>query len=238
MQYNNKIILLVDPQKSEYSQRLSVFLSDCNLIVKNDHRESFEFFINNYFDISLILLLHTNAFPCNDFLRYVKFINSSIPVLVITDHSSEEFVTSIFRLGANDYFKKSQHLNELKPIISNLLSPKITDRIEQRCTINSIFKAIDYINKNFYKNIRLHMVAKEAGMSVSNFERTFKQVTGSNFSAYINKMRIAKSVDMLKRTNYSICDIAVACGYVNQSHFNRIFKKIMKITPKKLKNLR
>jgi AraC-like DNA-binding protein len=235
MEAKAKKILLIDPHRSSYCLKVSSFLNDYDSIIKTEHRDAFEFFINNHFDISLVLLFHSSDFPCEDFLRYLRLIEPLIPILIITEESSEEFVATIFRIGAGDYYKKFQPLHELKALISNLLAPKIPYKAGRRHTVYCIYKAIEYINRNFCNNIRLYMAAKEANMSVSCFERTFKKIVGTNFSSYINKMRIAKSVDMLKKTNYPISDIAVACGYINQTHFNRTFKKIMKIPPKKLK---
>ncbi len=235
MQKKEEIILLVDPLHSEYCLKLSFFLNGHKPIVKTTHRDAFEFFINNHFDISLVLLFHSPDFPCNDFLRYLKLIEPSIPVLVLTEHSCEKFAASIFKLGASGYFKKSRQPYELKVSISNMLNFKPTEKIRQRYTIYGIYKAIEFINQNFCKNLKLYAAAKEAGMSIAAFERTFKKIVGANFSNYISKMRIAKSVDMLKKTNYPISDIAVACGYLNQSHFNKTFKKIIKISPRKFK---
>lgn len=228
---DEKIILLIDPDVGEYCQKLLSILDNHHLIIKTNHRDAFEFFINNHFNISLVLLCHTPEIPCDALLRYLKLIEHSIPVIIITDHGSEELVANIFKMGASDYFKKSRPLQELKSVIASLLSLKKTNIAKERHTINNLYRGIDYINRNFCCTIRLCKVAKEAGMSVSCFERTFKKTMGINFSAYVNKMRIAMAVDMLRKTNYCISDIAFACGFTNQFHFSRVFKQIMKISP-------
>ncbi|MCX8030083.1 MAG: response regulator transcription factor [Thermodesulfovibrionales bacterium] len=235
--FTEKVILLIDPEKSNFSYRLLYCLPNHNLIMESDLRKGLEFFIKHFFEISLVILSHSETFCCYDFLRYLRLVEPSIPILIVSDHSSEEFVATIFRLGAKDYVKRSQPLSEIKSTIANILEPKIEILDTQSCTLNSIFKALEFIHNNFYKNVRLSMAAKEAGMCISKFQKVFKEITGSNFSCYINKLRIAKSVEMLKKTNYTINHIALSCGYINQSHFNRTFKKFMKTSPKKFKKL-
>lgn len=231
MDTKEKIILLIDPASDEYCQKLLFLPDNYQIVIKNSHRAAFEFFINNHFDIALVLLCHMPDFPCIDLLKYLKLIEPSIPIIIITDHGSEELAATVFKMGASDYLKKSSFLRESKVIFDKLSSPPISAIKEQRKSIYNLYKAIEYINENYCSRIKLCNVAKEAGMSVSNFERTFKTTMGMKFSAYINKLRIAKAADMLKKTNYSIFDIAFACGYTNQFHFSRTFKKIMKISP-------
>lgn len=232
MNKNNKIILLVDPETNGYLSELLLSLDNFQIIVKNNHKDAFEFFIYNHFEISIVLLHHMPDFSCLDLLRYMKLVEPSIPVIVLTDHGSEEIAASIFRIGANDYLKKSSSLHELHSSIDKLLTHNNNSSYCQKANIHSLYKAIAYINNNYCRNIRLSNVSREAGMSISCFERTFKKNVGMNFSTYINKLRITKAVRMLKETNYSICEIAFACGFTNQFHFSRTFRKIMAISPR------
>ncbi len=231
MNRKEKIVLLIDPAADGYFYESLFLPDDYQLLVKNSHRNAFEFFIDNHFYIVLVLLCHTPDFPCIDLLKYLKLIEPSIPIIIITDHGSEELAATVFRMGASDYFKTSSFLREGKVIFDKLSSLQNTATKEQGKSIYNLYKAVEYINENYCSRIRLCNVAKEAGMSVSNFERTFKNIMGMNFSAYINKLRIGKAADMLKKANYSISDTAFACGFTNQFHFSRTFKKIMKISP-------
>lgn len=231
MDKKEKIILLIDPDSEEYCVELLSLPDNYQLIIKTSHRDAFEFFINNHFYIALVLLCHMPDFPCTELLRYLKLVEPSIPVIIITDYGSEELAATVFRMGASDYLKKSSFLHELQVSLNKLLNLKTSNIRGQRGTIYSLYRAVEYINENYCSSIRLCNVAKEAGMSISCFERTFKNTMGMNFSAYINKLRIAKAAGMLYKTNYAISEIAFACGYTNQFHFSRTFKKIMKTPP-------
>ena len=50
---------------------------------------------------------------------------------------------------------------------------------------------------------------------------------------YVNQQRIEKAKKSLKQQNEAIADIALECGFANQSHFNKVFRQYVGTTPKK-----
>jgi len=60
------------------------------------------------------------------------------------------------------------------------------------------------------------------------FSRYFDDLS---FGDYIRKLRIDKAIQLLTSTNYSLSEIAYLTGFSDQSHFTRIFKKIMQQNP-------
>ena len=53
---------------------------------------------------------------------------------------------------------------------------------------------------------------------------------------YVNMIRIQMACELIRKTNRSMGDIAIKCGYDTISTFNRNFKKITGLTPYQLKN--
>ena len=93
-------------------------------------------------------------------------------------------------------------------------------------------RAIKYINEHFSSGLRLFEIAHEANMSISCFEKIFKKNMGMTFTLYVNRLRIARAVKLLNKDGLSMSDIAFACGFTNQFHFTRMFKKIVGISPR------
>jgi AraC-like DNA-binding protein len=84
--------------------------------------------------------------------------------------------------------------------------------------------------------LKLTHVAREAGMSVSCLERAFKKTLSVTYSVYLNKVRIARAIQMLEeKVEFSISEIAFACGFSNQYHFARMFRKMTKVSPRDFK---
>lgn len=116
--------------------------------------------------------------------------------------------------------------------------------IQKRSQINAINLASDfvaevdsYLNKN-YQTVTLSEISKHMGMSYSHFSKVFAENFGTNYSIYLNKIRVEKSIDMLINSNASITDIALMVGFSSTSHYIKIFKNIMNLTPSKYRKLK
>lgn len=104
-----------------------------------------------------------------------------------------------------------------------------------------IKKAMNYIENNLNKEIRMEEIADSAGFSKYHFQRVFKRETGLNLYGYIQKRRLAEASSLLRNTNIRILDIAVYLCFESQEVFTRAFKKVYGLPPgqyrKALKNL-
>lgn len=98
-----------------------------------------------------------------------------------------------------------------------------------------IEKTLEYMNKNFDKQITLSDVARLANMSDVSFSRFFKQRTGNTFIDNQTQIRLGHASRMLIDTTQSVAEIAYHCGFNNISNFNRIFKKKKGCTPKEFR---
>jgi AraC-like DNA-binding protein len=91
--------------------------------------------------------------------------------------------------------------------------------------------AINFIQNNFYKQIEIPLLAELVHLSVSQFERKFKQLLKMTPLKFINKVRIDNACEMLIRTNDTLSSIAIDCGFYDHSYFTKIFKKQMNMAP-------
>jgi AraC-like DNA-binding protein len=104
----------------------------------------------------------------------------------------------------------------------------------QAATYNSrrVEKIMQYLNKNFDKNVSLSEAARIASMSEVAFSRFFKMRSGKTFIDTITDIRLGQASRMLIETTQSVTEVAYKCGFNNISNFNRIFKKKKDCTPK------
>lgn len=87
------------------------------------------------------------------------------------------------------------------------------------------------IKNNLYSTLTIDEYAKLCSMSVSSFNRTFKEVFHESPAKYISKKKLEKASKLLLQKNYRISDIAYDCGFDSLSTFNRNFKSQFKISP-------
>ena len=88
-----------------------------------------------------------------------------------------------------------------------------------------------YIRENYPRDLSMQGVALVMNYSETHFCRLFKQCFKVNFSAYLNEFRIEQAKKMLLSTNLTAKEIALACGYQDNSYFNRVFKRFTGVTP-------
>ncbi|OGV69981.1 MAG: hypothetical protein A2283_09500 [Lentisphaerae bacterium RIFOXYA12_FULL_48_11] len=96
---------------------------------------------------------------------------------------------------------------------------------------NRIMKVVNFMSLNFQKRISLDELASVASMSVSQFERRFRQVCHVSPVKYLAKIRVDSACRALRRSVSSLADIALESGFYDQSHFCRQFKKHTGLTP-------
>jgi AraC-like DNA-binding protein len=70
-----------------------------------------------------------------------------------------------------------------------------------------------------------------AHMSPAYFCRFFKATTGDTATEYILRLRVDMSADLLANSAKSVTDIAYAVGFSSHSYYDRVFKRLMGMTP-------
>lgn len=98
---------------------------------------------------------------------------------------------------------------------------------------SAISKAVEYIRKNFKYKISLEDVAGYVSLSPAYFSDVFKREMGCNFSHYLSKVRIDNAKLLLKNDGLPLIEVALLCGFEDQSYFTKIFKSVTGTTPKR-----
>lgn len=98
--------------------------------------------------------------------------------------------------------------------------------------LNSIKNVLSYISDNYSKNIKLEQLAKIAGMNEKYFCRYFRSMTERTPIDYLNYYRIECACEMLSTKLISIKEVALSCGFNDESYFIKTFHKYKGITPK------
>ena len=91
----------------------------------------------------------------------------------------------------------------------------------------------DYIKAYLRTDISLEDLSALLELSTHYFCHLFKQSTGISPYQYVIQQRVVKAKQLLKQKNLSLADIALECGFANQSTLTRTFKKCIGTTPGK-----
>jgi len=95
-----------------------------------------------------------------------------------------------------------------------------------------INKALTHINSNLDAAINIKDLAQLSGFSMFHFHRIFKAITGETPYDSLLRLRLEKSVFMLKyNAELNVSEIGFECGFSSAENFSRQFKSRFKITP-------
>ncbi|MCA6515071.1 MAG: helix-turn-helix transcriptional regulator, partial [Chitinophagaceae bacterium] len=102
--------------------------------------------------------------------------------------------------------------------------------------LESINKAIAFIESNSTTDIQLKDIATQANLSQYHFHRVFKLLTGDTTKDFLTRLRLEKAALKLKHSQNDIGQIAFDCGYQNHETFTRAFKDYFGLTPLEYRN--
>ena len=94
----------------------------------------------------------------------------------------------------------------------------------------------DFIDQNLSENITLEDLAALAGLSSYHFSRKFKADLGIAPHAYVLSRRINRAKCLLNSSRLPLKLVAAECGFTDQSHLSRVFRKFLGVTPNNFRN--
>jgi AraC family transcriptional regulator len=111
-------------------------------------------------------------------------------------------------------------------------SPKIGAALQAGgLSSRQLRRARDFIVEHLAEDICLDDLAELTGLTPKHFARAFKQSTGLPPHQYLIFQRIEATKRRLTGAEASLADIALACGFSDQSHFTATFRKVVGVPP-------
>jgi AraC family transcriptional regulator len=92
-------------------------------------------------------------------------------------------------------------------------------------------KAEALLRATLHANEPAHLLAQQLGVSSATFFRDFRTAFGCSPGEYQRRLRIAAAMDALRTTAKPIAQIAAECGFCDQSHLNRSFRRAVGLSP-------
>ena len=92
-------------------------------------------------------------------------------------------------------------------------------------------RAKELMSAHLSEEMPLSRLAAECGLSVRHFARAFRQSTGAPPHRWLLKRRIEQATELMSDRALGLADIAISCGFADQSHFTRVFTALVGVTP-------
>ena len=95
-----------------------------------------------------------------------------------------------------------------------------------------IQEAVTYMEQNLSRNVTVEEIADVCGLNRSYFSKLFRESMGCPPQEFLIRMRLARATELMRAGEMSIGEVAARCGYPNQLHFSRAFKKRYGVPPR------
>jgi len=92
-------------------------------------------------------------------------------------------------------------------------------------------RASELLHENMPGRIRLFDIARECGLSVSHFARSFKTSFGKSTHQWLIQHRIDHAKQLMSQTSMSLIDVAIQSGFNDQAAFTRTFHQLVGVSP-------
>lgn len=248
----NYSCLFVDDNESIRQMMLDALKDEFrNLYIASDGREALDIALKEIPDVvvSDIMMPGMNGYElCRNIKENVNI--NHIQVILLTARTDEQSHVDSYRTGADAYMEKPFEINSLLESIRNRLF--LREQMKGRYALNSIVAGGDKpvssaddaflfkLNKLIMENmdnedLNIEFLCQNMGVSRASLYNRLKSLTSMGANEYVNKLRIEKSMDLLRDTEMSITEIAERMGFSSSRYFSTAFKKYTGITPTQFK---
>ena len=97
--------------------------------------------------------------------------------------------------------------------------------------ITNLQNAVNHIETNLNRTLKIAQIAKVAGLSTWHFQRMFRAITGDSVHKYVHGRRMTVAAESLLNPDQSIIDLALDLQFEGQESFTRAFKRYHHCTP-------
>jgi len=154
------------------------------------------------------------------------------PEPVVYDPLMADEVRQLFRLlhGSQNQLARETYLMELLATLIQRHSKSPTELNPLNHEPQAISRTREYLDAHFADSISIHTLAKMVNLNPYYLTRLFKQCVGLPPHAYQVQRRL-QAAKRLIQSHISLADVAAQCGFTDQSHLSRHFKKAIGVTP-------
>ena len=214
-------ICLLNGEKYQIGENSIFFLTpeDFHRIETKDIKTAY--YVNISFSKSMI-----DSHICDNFSLSAKVVsnpNNFVKGLI-------EKMETLFE--KEDKFAKNENYHLLNALLIEIIKTGQTAGKSAQYMHPVIGKAMTYVLSYPERNFSLEDIAGLCHISPAYFSHIFHKETGKPFKKWLNQIKIEHTCRLLENSELSVLEISLECGFHSISHFGKIFKNTVGMTPK------
>ena len=92
-------------------------------------------------------------------------------------------------------------------------------------------RIIEKLAVDYAERVTLDDLSREAGVHPVHLSRVFRKSLGEGIGEHVHRLRVRAACEQMRQPEASIAEISLALGFADQSHFTRIFRRVVGMTP-------
>lgn len=241
-------ILIIEDNNEVRKLVVSIFRERYNIFEASDGAEGLRIAQENIPE----LIISDIMMPVMDGIELCRklktnVITSHIPVILLTARTAVTFKYEGLETGADDYIVKPFSVEDLRLRSINIIKQRkaLKERFSQaglmhpsEISLTSVDekmmqRTVNYISENIADNdLTIDKIAKEIGMSRTNFYRKVKAITNLSPAEFLRKIRMNHAAELLKTNKVRVSEVRFMVGISDVDYFRKCFKNQYKMTPK------
>ncbi len=193
-------------------------------------------FINSLFDLRRIMHMYRNLHVIcvsshPELAGKLKEITLKMKEIFFSDRQDREIRCCMLLMEF--MLTLFNNRKELAPEMNDTDPYAYTDDVMKRMVM-----VTDYIKNNLTADdLSQGAMARMAGISRDYFSRIFKNVTGMNYSKWLNTIRLEKASELLVEEGRTLTEVAMLSGFQSIPSFNRVFREEKGMAPGEYRSL-
>ncbi len=243
-------ILVADDEPIErqvVSKRIQKnFPGQIEIFTAQNGREAMEIFQREQCQIAILDI----SMPGVNGLEAARYIREKYPqsiIIFLTAYDEFNYAKQAIGLKALEYLLKPGRDEELQATLEEAFSLIDSEQTPAEGEpVNAATESEDvdhqkihmvaaeiasFMESHYQEDLSLQSVAGKMGYSEVYFCKLFKNCFDKTFIMYLNDLRMAKAMELLRDISINIKEISEKVGYRDANYFTRIFKKKMGMTP-------
>lgn len=139
------------------------------------------------------------------------------------------------RPEAYEFEVVAKYISLLRQYIRIYSHTNPNDTVRKDTDLESLREMLAFIGENFREEITVDEIAAAGKMSRSKCTRLFRKHLQKSPIEHVQQYRLERSVYLLKNTDLPFSEIALMCGFNQQSYFNRLFAREYGMTPRQMR---
>jgi AraC family transcriptional regulator len=117
-------------------------------------------------------------------------------------------------------------------VLDLLMSAARLDAVHDSQNPRWLGGVLEMVHAEFAQDLKLETISSHAGVHPAYLSRVFRRIFRESLGHYVNRLRVRYARAALAKNNgISLCEVALAAGFADQSHFTKIFKRVAGETP-------